>query len=430
VPHVLSANRNFRNYFLGQSVSLLGDQITAIALPLTAIIALDATPGQMGALTTVYLLPNLIFSLHAGVWVDRSGRRRLVMLVADVARGLLMLTIPLAFALHDLTWPQLYIVSFLLGTANVFFYVSYGGFFQTIVPREDFIDANTLLNGSRGFSFLAGTSLGGALVQLLHGPYALALDAGSFLWSAVFLRRVDAEDPPGAPRESGGLSTGLRWIRHNPVMRAELLGVATINFFNFIYWALFLLYASRYLDVSPATIGVVIGVAAAGTLVASALTGPIARAIGIGPAFLVGCFLFPAPLLLVPLAPPSGPHWLVIAFLFTAEFVSGLGLMLLDILAGALQAGLVPPPIRSRVGGAFMVVNYGVRPLGTTLAGILGTTIGVHNTIWVGAGGALLGMAFLLPSPIRHLKEVPEEAESERAWAATELAAEPIGTDL
>src|SRR5215475_5004853 len=182
---------------------MLGDQIAAIALPLTAVLALDATPGQMGALTTAYLLPNLLLSLHAGVWVDRSGRRRSVMLVADVARGLLMLTIPIAFALHELTWPQLYVVSFLLGCASVFFYVSYGGFFQTIVPREDFIDANMLLNGSRGFSFLAGTSLGGALVQLLHGPYALALDAVSFLWSGLFIGRVDAEDPPGAPRETG-----------------------------------------------------------------------------------------------------------------------------------------------------------------------------------------------------------------------------------
>jgi MFS family permease len=427
VPQVLKENRNFRNYFFGQSVSLLGDQITAIALPLTAVLALHATPGQMGALTTAYLLPNLLLSLHAGVWVDRSGRRRSVMLVADVARGLLMLTIPIAFALHELTWPQLYVVSFLLGCASVFFYVSYGGFFQTIVPREDFIEANTLLNGSRGFSFLAGTSLGGALVQLLHGPYALAIDGLSFLWSGLFIGRVDAEEPPGAPRETGGIGTGLRWIRHNPIMRAELLGVATINFFNFIYWALFILYASRYLGVSPATLGIVLGVAAAGTLVASALTGPIARRIGIGPAFLIGCFLFPAPLLLVPAVPQDAPHWLIIAFLFTAEFVSGLGLMLLDILAGALQAGVVPPPVRSRVGGAFMVVNYGVRPVGTTLAGILGTTIGVHNTIWVGAGGALLGMAFLLPSPIRHLKEVPETAELEPEWpASTELAADPF----
>jgi MFS family permease len=409
IPRLIRTNANFRRYFIGQSVSLLGDQVSIIALPLTAVLALHASAAQMGALTTAYLLPNLILSLHAGVWVDRSGRRRQVMLVADVVRGLLTVTIPIAYALGDLTWPQLYAVSFLLGCASVFFFVGYGGFFQTIVEREDYIDANTLLNGTRGFSFLAGTSLGGVLVQLLRGPYALALDGVSYLWSALFLKRIDVPDPPGAPRETGGLGTGLRWIRDNPVMRAELLGVATINFFNFVYWALFLLYASRYLHVAPATIGVVIGVAAAGTLVASALTGRIARAIGVGPAFLIGCFLFPAPLLLVPAA--RGPHWLVIAFLFTAEFISGAGLMLLDILAGTIQAGLIPPAVRSRVSGAFMVVNYGVRPLGTSLAGVLGSTIGVHNTIWIGAGGALLGMAFLLPSPILGLHEVPEPVD-------------------
>jgi MFS family permease len=409
IPGLLRSNRNFRNYFVGQSVSLFGDQISNIALPLTAVLALHATPGQMGAVTTAYLLPNLLFSLHAGVWVDRRARRRQVMLAADVARGLLTATIPIAFAFGVLTWPQLYIVSFLIGSASVFFYVSYGGFFQTVVAREDYVEANTLLNGSRGFSFLAGTSFGGILVQLFHGPAALALDSVSFLWSALFLRRIDAPDPPRTTRAAGGIATGLRWIRSNPIMRAELLGVATINLFNFIYWALFMLYASRYLHVKPATIGIVIGVAAAGTLVASAYTGRIARAIGLGPAFLVGCFLFPAPLLLVPLA--RGPHWLVVAFLFTAEFVSGIGLMLLDILAGVIQAGLIPPAVRSRVSGAFMVVNYGVRPLGTALGGILGTAIGVHNTIWIGAGGALLGMAFLLPSPIRRLRDVPEVAE-------------------
>ena len=121
--------------------------------------------------------------------------------------------------------------------------------------------------------------------------------------------------------------------------------------------------------------------------------------------------MFPAPLLLVPAA--RGPHWLVIAFLFTAEFISGIGLMLLDILAASIAAGLIPPPLRSRVSGAFMVVNYGVRPLGTTVAGVLGSTIGVHSTIWIGAAGALLGMAFLLPSPIRHLHGVPEQAAEE-----------------
>jgi MFS family permease len=391
-------------------VSLLGDQVALIALPLTAVLALHATPGQMGALTTVYLVPNLIFSLHAGVWVDRRGRRRHVMLATDVARGLTTATIPLAYAVGHLTWTHLYVASFLLGTFTVFFYVAYGGFFQTIVPRERYVEANSLVHGSRAFSFLAGNSLGGALVQLVRGPYTLALDALSFLWSASFLARIDAAEPPGASRESGGLAAGLRWIARNSVVRAELLGVATINLFNFMFFALFLLYVTRELHVRPAAIGIVLAVGSVGTLAASFVTARVARRIGVGPTFLIGCFLFPAPLVLVPAA--AGPHRVVLAFLVAAEFLSGLGLMLLDIMAATIGAATVPTPMRARVSGAFMLVNYGVRPVGTTLAGILGSTIGVRPTLWIATVGAVAGVLWLLPSPIRSLRDVPEEASS------------------
>ena len=408
IPPILRENANFRRYFIGQSVSLFGDQVSLIALPLTAVLALHASAGQMGALTTAYLIPNLLFSLHAGVWTDRRGRRRHMMLATDVGRGLLTLTIPVAFAFGHLTWTQLYVVSFLLGTLSVFFYVAYGGFFQTVVPRDRYVEANSLIHGSRAFSFLAGNSLGGALVQLLRGPYALAVDAFSYLWSAFFLGRIDVEEPAGASPESGGLLSGIRWIRRNGLMRAELLGVATINLFNFMFFALFLLYVTRELHVRPAAIGIVLGAASVGTLSGSFVTAWISRRIGVGPTFLVGCFLFPAPLVLVPAA--GGPHWLVLGFLFVSEFASGVGLMLLDIMAGTISAGTVPTAMRSRVSGAFMVVNYGVRPLGTTLAGILGSTIGVRPTLWIATLGALLGMLWVLPSPLRALRDVPEEA--------------------
>ncbi len=408
IPPVLRDNRNFRNYFFGQAVSLLGDQITLIALPLTAVLALHATAGQMGALTTVALVPNLIFSLHAGSWVDRRGGRRQVMLVTDVCRGLLIGTIPVAYALGHLTWAQLYVVAFGSGVLSVFFYVAYGGFFQTIVEREDYVAANSLTHGSRAFSFLAGTSIGGILVQVLRGPYALAIDAVSFLWSAIFLGRIHADDPPAGPESTGGILAGARWIRGNAIIRAELLGVATLNFFNFIYFALFLLYATRELHVQPAALGVVLGVASVGTLFGSVITGRVSRRLGVGPAFLIGCFLFPAPLILVPAA--GGPHWFVLLCLFTAEFFSGIGLMLLDILAGSISAGLIPRTLRSRVAGAFMVVNMGVRPLGTAVGGVLGTAIGLRPTLWIATVGALSGMLFLLPSPIRSLHDVPEEA--------------------
>jgi MFS family permease len=408
IPRLLRENANFRRYFIGQSISLFGDQVSLIALPLTAVLALHASAAQMGALTTAYLVPNLLLSLHAGVWVDRRGRRRQTMLAADLVRALLTVSIPLAYAFWELTWTHLYVAAFLLGSASVFFQVAYSSFFQAVVPREHYVQANSLLNGTRGFSFLAGTSLGGVLVQLLRGPYALAVDAGSFIWSAAFLRRMDVVEPPGAEPESGGVTSGLRWIRNNAIMRAQLLGVATLNLFNFIFFALFMLYATRTLGVSPATLGIVLGTAASSTLVASYLTGRIARRIGIGPAFIVGCFVFPAPLVFVPAA--AGPHWLVVAFLFAAEFLSGLGLMLLDILGGTISAAVIPVPLRSRVQGAFLVVNYGVRPVGTVLGGVLGTVIGVRPALWIATVGALAGLFWLLPSPIRTLRDVPEEA--------------------
>jgi MFS family permease len=408
LPPILRENRNFRRYFIGQSISMLGDQVSLIALPLTAVLALHASPAEMGALLTVALIPNLIFSLHAGVWLDRRGRRRDVMVWTDIGRGALIATVPVAYAFGHLTWAHLYVIAFLSGTLSVFFFVAYGAFFQVVVPREDYVAANSLIHGSRAFSFLAGTSLGGVLVQLLRGPYALALDAVSYVWSAFFIARIDAEEPPGVTHESGGLLSGLRWIWRNGVIRGELFGVATLNLFNFMFFALFLLYATRDLGVRPATLGIVLGAASVGTLAGSFVTARISRRIGVGPTFIVGCFLFPAPLILVPAA--GGPYWLVLTLLFVAELLSGVGLMLLDIMAGTISAGTVPPALRSRVSGAFMVVNYGVRPLGTTLGGILGTVIGVRPTLWIATVGALLGLAWLLPSPIPHLREVPAEA--------------------
>jgi MFS family permease len=409
VPPILRTNANFRRYFIGQSVSLLGDQITLIALPLTAVLALHASAGQMGALLTAELLPNLIFALHAGVWVDRRGQRRQMMVWSDIGRGLLIATIPVAYAIGHLGWAQLYAVGFLAGTLSVLFSVAYGAFFQVVVPREDYIAANSLVHGSRAFSFLAGNSAGGVMVQLFRGPYALAVDAVSFVWSAFFIGRIDVEEPPGSPRETGGLMSGARWIRRNPVIRAELLGVATLNLFNFMFFALFVLYATRGLGVRPASLGLVLGAASVGTVLGSFVTARIGRRFGVGPTFLAGCFLFPAPLVLVPAA--GGPHWLVLGFLFAAEFLSGIGLMLLDIMAGTISAATIPAPLRSRVSGAFMLVNNGVRPVGTTLGGILGSTIGVRPTLWIATVGALAGLAWMLPSPIPRLHDLPEVAE-------------------
>jgi MFS family permease len=112
----------------------------------------------------------------------------------------------------------------------------------------------------------------------------------------------------------------------------------------------------------------------------------------------------------VPLA--EGPKWLILSMLFLAEFGSGLGVMILDISAASIFAALVPPRLRSRVSGAYTLVNYGVRPVGALIGGFLGTQLGLRPALWIATVGAILGFLWLLPSPIPKMRELPETEEA------------------
>jgi MFS family permease len=401
---------DFRNFWLGQTISLFGDQVTTIALPLAGVLVLDASAAEMGYLGAAALMPHLLFSLPAGVWLERVGRRRRLMIAADVARAALLASIPIAYAFDALSFAQLYAVAFLTGCLAVVFDISYSTVFVAIAEREQYVEANSLLNGSRAFSFVAGPSAGGILVQLMSAPTALLADATSFLSSAFFLTRIRAPEPPLEPSEGGiraQVWDGMRFIGRSRILRPTLAAAATLNFFNFAFAALFILYATRELGIKAGTLGIVLGAGAVGGLIGAVVAGRLGRRIGLGPAFVVGMVLFPAPLLLVPLA--SGPRAAVLAMLFSAEFLSGLGVMILDINVGAIITALTPHRLRSRSTGAFRFVNYGIRPLGSLMGGGLGSLIGLRPTLFVTAAAGLAGSLWLLPSPVPGLIDLPEE---------------------
>ena len=401
---------DFRNLWLGQTVSLFGDQITLIALPLAAVLVLDADAAEMGYLTAAELVPHLLFSLPAGAWLERVERRRWLMIASDLARAGLLASIPVAYALDALTFGQLYAVAFLTGTLAVVFDISYMTLYVAVTKREDYVDANSLLNGSRAFSYVAGPSLGGILVQLLSAPAALLADAFSFIGSALFLTRIRAKEPPLEPALGGKwaqVKEGMSFIFRHSILRPSLISVAILNFFNFVFAALFILYATRELGVQSGTLGIVLGAGAVGGLLGAVVAGRLGRRIGIGPSFVLGMVLFPAPLLLVPLA--GGTKAVVLAMLFTAEFLSGVGVMILDINAGAIITAFTPHRLRSRATGALRFVNYGVRPLGALAGGALGSAFGLRPTLWFAAAAGLLGVLWLIPSPVPRLLELPEE---------------------
>jgi len=396
IPALLR-ERVFRRYWSASTVSMFGDQVASVALPLAAVLALHAGAAQMGYLTALEWLPSLLFGLPAGAWVDRRGRRRRTMMAADLGRAALFASIPVFYLLHALTLAQLYLVTFGAGTLSILFNVSDATLFVSIVPPERYVDGQSLIYGSRALSFVGGPSLGGTLVQALSAPVAVAADALSFLGSAFFLGRIRPAEPP-TDDGSGSVLAGARFIRRSALVRASLIAVATINFFNLMFFALCLLFAVRVLGLRPGVVGVLLGFAALGGVLGALVTKRIAARIGVGWAYTAGCLLFTAPLVLWPLA--HGGLVPVLGMLFAAEFLSGFGVMVLDISIGAIFAAVIPDRLRSRVTGAFQAVNYGTRPLGALLGGLLGSALGLRPALWIATLGGVIGFVVLLPTPL------------------------------
>lgn len=431
IPAVLR-QRDFRNFWTAQTVSYMGDQVTSIVLPLIAVMTLDASAADMGLLVTLQQLPLLLFSLHAGAWVDRRGRRRSTMIAANLASAATVATVPLAHFTGSLTLPHLYAVSFVTGTLAVVFSVAVPGLFASLVPREQYLSATSLSRASYSFSFVAGPSVGGAVVQILSAPFALVLDVFSFLVATVLLRAIPDREATGkdegeqgqekaeatqedAGRPRDGIREALRFLVATAVLRAKFVSGTALNFFYTVYSTLLILFAARDLGLSAGLVGAVVSVGAVGALIGSAVTTRFSRRVGLGPTYLVGCLVFPAALVMTPLA--HGPQWLVVAMLVAGEFVSAFGLMLFDISGATLQQAITPDRLRSRMQGAQMAISYGVRPVGALVAGALGTLLGVRPTLWIAVVGGFLSVLFLFRSPLRRVRDLPDEAEWPRPGA-------------
>ncbi len=412
IPPLLKDAPDFRRLWLGQTISVFGDQVTQLGLPLVAVLTLGADAGQMGTLTAVGLFPHLIFSLPAGVWLDRVRTRRRLMIAADLGRAALIASIPVAYALGALAMPQLYVVGFLSGTLAVVFDLSWNTLFVSVTERDRYVEAMALLNGSRSLASVGGPTIGGILVQLLGAPIAMAADALSFLGSVFFLRRIRAPEPPIEPEEGSNrerLLAGLSFVGRDGIMRPTLLSVATVNLFTFASSALFILYATTTLGVSPGALGLALGTGAIGGVIGALVATRIGRRIGLGPAYALGLLVYPISLLLIPLAGPEMAMPVILALLFGSEFGAGLGVMILDINVGAIIYARTPDRIRARAGGAFRFINYGVRPIGALLGGLLGTALGVREAILLTTIAAIGGVLFLIGSPVLRLRDLPEE---------------------
>jgi MFS family permease len=402
---------DFLKLWSAETVSVFGTQVSQLALPLIAIIALDASPFEVAALGTVEFLPFALFTLPGGVWVDRM-RRRPILIAGDLGRAVLLATVPAAYVAGVLTLAQLYVVGFLVGTCTVFFDVAYQSYLPSLVDRELIIDGNSKLEISRSASQLGGPGLGGLLVQIFTAPYAVLLDAVSYLGSALFIFGIRMREDPPQPSQPEGerpgmwveLREGLRFVFGNPNLRAQAGCTGTSNFFFNVGFSIILVYFVRELHLQPGVIGLLLSISAIGSMVAAFTARRISDGFGIGPTTIAVTLLQGPAFLLIALAPKSDPYPFLIAGGLTLGFV----VVAYNIVQVSYRQAICPPRLQGRMNSVMRFLVWGTIPIGSLLGGALATRIGLQQTIVVGAIGGSLSFLWILLSPQRHLREMPE----------------------
>ncbi len=367
----------------------------------------------MGLLIAVNRAPLLIFGLLAGAWVDRV-RRAPLLIGLDIGRAALLGVIPLCWVFDALSMPVLYLSTFLIGALSVFFNIAHTSYVPSLVPRGQLIDANSKLATTRSISQIAGPGIAGGLVQFLTAPFALVIDSISFLLSAVFLWRIsEREVEPSKLGNAGAaiasirhdVTTGIRFVMDQPIVRASAASASTYNFFNTMLVAVYILFLSRDLDLSPAAIGVILAAVGPGGLIGSLIASRLAVSYGVGRIVCAGLLLAGAANLLIPFV--FGPATVVIAILLIAGFLNGLGQPLYNVNQLSLRQAVTPLTMLGRMSATNQVFVGGPAVLAAVLGGILGEIIGARGVMLVGACGTILAAGWVIFSPVRQLKAIP-----------------------
>ena len=401
----LRHNRDFLKLWAGETVSLIGSQVTVLALPLTAVLLLGAGPFEMGLLTAAAYAPFLLIGLFAGVWIDRR-RRRPVLIAANVGRAALLATIPLAAALGLLRIEQLYLVAFLVGVLTVFFDVAYTSYLPALVDREQLVEGNARLEVSRSVAQIAGPGTAGALVQLVGGALAVALDALSYLISAACLWSIRTEEPPPAAHRHDStvwadLREGLQTIVGDPVLRAIAACTSTLNLFGYVAQAVFVVYLVRDLGVAPVLTGLVMMALGPGALVGALLAARMAARFGVGPTICAGPALSIVPAAMIALA--AGPPSVVLPILILALFLQGMLGTIYNVTQVSLRQRLVPDRLQGRMNATMRFVVWGTIPIGALAGGALGEAIGLRPVLAIGVVGCVLATLAVTLSPVRNV---------------------------
>jgi MFS family permease len=423
---------DFLKLWSAETISQFGTQVSLLAIPTVAILVLQAPPFEVALLGTIEFLPFLLFSLPAGVWVDRL-RRRPILIAGDLGRAVSLASIPIAYELGALSIWQLYLVGFANGLLTVFFDVAYQSYLPSLVERDHLVEGNSKLEVSRSAAQILGPGVAGGLIGLVTAPLAIIVDSLSFVGSAAFVSRIQRQEAKAERSAADGASRGpsmreeirdgLRYVLGHPYLRMIAGATGSSNLFSNIAFSLYLVYVYRVLGLDPAAVGVIFGIGSIGTLLGALTANRIAGRIGVGPAIVSSIALgFPAALL-VPLAPRSGPH----LFLIASAALTGFSALVYNINQVSFRQAITPQRIQGRMNATMRFVVWGTIPIGNIIGGAIGSFPGVDvatavtAAMWIGAIGQALPPLFVLLSPVRSLHRMPQPSGD--GFTADEIAA-------
>ena len=414
---------DFVRLWTAETISQLGTQVSALAIPFVAIDILGASTFEVALLNVVDFLPFLLIGLPAGVWVDRL-RRRPVMIVGDLGRAAALATIPLAFMAGVLTVAQLYVVGFVVGTLTVFFDIAYQSYLPSIVAREQLQEGNAKLEISRAGAQVVGPGLAGVLIGIVRAPFAVALDAASFVGSALFLFLIRRPEPPPEPRHPGGqagpgmrreIAEGLRYVFGHPYLKNIAACTAMSNLFSNEAGAVLLVFAVRELGMTAETIGAGISIGATGALLGALVANRVSARLGVGRTIIVFSPIVGPALLPLALAPVGTSSLALVAFVALFGFVGGLSSVVYNVAQVSLRQAITPSRMQGRMNATMRWFVWGTIPIGGLLGGVLGSLLGVRTAIVIGSVGMTAAFVPVLFSQVRGIREIPAQAADEPA---------------
>ncbi|MFG3247810.1 MFS transporter [Streptomyces sp. NPDC048187] len=415
-PGSLFRHRSFFLLWSSQSVSFLGTQITYVALPLTAVLVLDATAMESGLVGALEKLPFLLFGLFVGVFVDRRARRP-ILIWTNAVRFAALAWIPFAYMLDMLTMGQLFLVVFVVGTMTVFFEIAYPSYVPGLVGRERLMEANGKLQVSESVAEVAGPGTAGVLISALSAPVVILLDALSYAFSALTLLKLPADEAPHAPKDDreapsvwASVREGFSVIKQHALLCwCTVAAVFTSLFFSAVM-AVYFLFLIKEAKVGAAEIGVITAVGSAGALCGALVADRLTLRLGVGPTLILS-LAFPALGYLV-LASVQGNSFGAVATAAVASFVALFGIPVFDVTVISFRQAVTPDHVLGRVNATVRTFAWGALSVGSLLGGALGTALGLRQAVLVSAIGLFVPSLILLLSPARRVRRLDEAAQA------------------